>query len=120
MKFIVILLLYVFLTSLVVTPIHLLSKKEKSNNINLANFHIAINTLFITWAFYDISYTEHYMLGLNTLFIIMPGAIGLFLYYMFGYRKVLKVIKNPRHALIIACMHLGLLIYGIIYHVYNT
>ena len=113
MKIIVISLLVVFLASLLVVPVFLITLKEKSNNKNLPIVHIACNTLFLIWAFYDINYTQHYSLGPNTLFIIIPGTIGLFLYYLFGYRRVLKVPKIPRHAFIIACMHIVFIIYGI-------
>lgn len=116
MEFIVIPLLFIFLASVVVTPAHLLTNKEKAANLNLSKFHVAGNALFIAWAFYDINYTHHYMHGPNTSFIIIPGTIGLLLYYLFGYRKVLKASKIPHHALLIACMHIGFIIYGVTFH----
>ena len=109
-------LLFIFLASVVVTPAYLLTTREKYNNQNLANLHLACNALFVSWAFYDINYTQHYLHGPNSSFIIIPGSIGLFLYYVFGYRKVLKAVKIPRHALIIACVYIGFIIYGVTYH----
>ena len=106
-------IIFLFLALIIAIPAYFLTCKERDKNTDLKHIHLIGNALFTLWAVYDLNFTQHYMHGPNTTFLILPGAIGLMLYYSFMYKKTLNADKTPKHSLIIVGMYIIFIAYGI-------